>query len=289
MEIMDRLTDKDYWESLYQGDSLDFQPRESKMGRLLRGLLGHRLFDMLSAYDDYLLWQSVLPKYLPERCSTLKALEIGSAPGDFMVRFAKTFDVIPFGLEYTSHGAELNRRIFEVNGLNPDGVIEADFFSDEFLSHNKGRFDIVISRGFIEHFSSVESVVERHVALLNDGGLLIILIPNLRGIYYPWTKKFNPAQLPLHNLELMKEEAFRFACEVPEMVTYRCGYFGTFSFWMFTAPSEATSINRVIRMLHIIQRGLNFLMRIVFGGNGCESSKFSPNLIYIGQKKVHEN
>lgn len=286
---MGRLTDKDYWEGLYQGDSPACQPRESKIGRVLRGLIGRRLFDMLSAYDDYLLWQSVLPRYLPKRCSTLKALEIGSAPGDFMVRFAKTFDVIPFGLEYTSHGAELNRKIFEFNGFNPDGVIEADFFSDKFLSENKNQFDIVISRGFIEHFSNVEEVVNRHSALLKNGGLLIMLIPNLRGIYYPWTKKFNPAQLPLHNLDLMKEEVFRLACQVPELETYRCGYFGTLSFWMLTAPAEAVWTNRVIRIFHLMQRGLNFLMRIIFRANGCESSMFSPNLIYVGVKKVRES
>ena len=211
-------------------------------------------------------------------------IEIGSAPGDFLVRFAKTLGAEPYGVEYTSHGAARNRRAFTAAGYAGNNVIEADFFSDAFLVENAGRFDIVISRGFIEHFADVRSVVERHVALLKDEGLLLILIPNLRGIYAPWTQRFNPDQMPLHTLEIMNIKNFREVCAVPGIDVLRCGHFGTFSFWMFTAPPHARWINRFIRLLHIVQRGLNLILRLTFGRKGCESALFSPNLIFVARK-----
>lgn len=283
---MSRLTEKDYWENLYQEapavEAKSAQPPERK--RMLKRMLGPRVMDMLSAYDDYLLWHAVFPHFLPQGAAGLSVVEIGSAPGDFLVRFAQTLGAEPYGVEYTAHGAARNRQVFATAGYSGDNVIESDFFSDTFLAANAERFDIVVSRGFIEHFVDAPAVVERHVALLKEGGLLFILIPNLRGIYYPWTRQFNPDQLPLHNLDLMKAENFRKACAAPGLDILRCGHFGTFSFWMFTAPPEARLANRFIRLLHIAQRGLNFLLRLIFGRNGCESAAFSPNLILVARK-----
>jgi SAM-dependent methyltransferase len=289
---MSRLTDKDYWEGLYRAAPATGMntaaPPESKHKRLLKRLFGPRLMAWLSAYDDYLLWQGVLPRLLPQGAAGLSVVEIGSAPGDFLVRFAQTLGAEPYGVEYTSHGAARNRDVFAAAGYSGDNVIEADFFSDAFLAANAGRFDIVVSRGFIEHFVDARAVVERHAALLKEGGLLLILIPNLRGIYAPWTQRFNPDQLPLHNLELMKAKNFRDACAVPGLDILRCGHFGTFSFWMFTAPPEAQLVNRFIRLLHIVQRGLNLLLRLAFGRRGCESALFSPNLIFVARKPTSE-
>ncbi len=282
---MSRLTDQEYWEGVSQtapAAAEESAPSERK--RLLKRLFGPRLMNMLSAYDDYLLWQGVFPHCLPQGAAGLSVVEIGSAPGNFLVRFARTLGADPYGVEYTSHGAARNRQVFAAAGYGRDNVIEADFFADAFLAANAGRFDIVVSRGFIEHFVDARAVVERHVALLKDGGLLLILIPNLRGIYGLWTRCFNPDQLPLHNLNLMKAESFRDACALPGLDVLRCGHFGTFSCWMFTAPAQARLTNRFIRLLHLVQRGLNLLMRVVFGRRGCESALFSPNLIFVARK-----
>lgn len=251
--------------------------------------MGKRLFDLVSPYDDYLLWRVVFRRYLPASCNGLSVVEIGSAPGDFLVRFARIFGATPYGIEYTSHGAERNRNNFSLNGLDPDNVIEADFFSQEFLDTHGERFDIVISRGFIEHFQDAEAVVSRHAAVLRPGGLLFVQIPNLRGVYYSWTKAFNPTQLPLHNLDIMRLPRFRKLFEKQPLEVLQCSYFGTFSFWLFTAPYDARWLNRVVRMLITLQRGLNLLFRVAFAGRGCESAMFSPNLLFVGRKKSPSN
>jgi len=284
---MARLTEKQYWETFYKDSipGVNLLPPDSRIKRLLKRAIGKRLFGLLNPYDDYLLWHSVFPAYLPASCEGLSVVEIGSAPGDFLVRFAKTFGAEPYGVEYTHYGAECNRLFFARNGLNPDNVIEADVFSQEFLDTHRGTFDIVISRGFIEHFSDVEMVVSRHVELLRPGGLLFVLIPNLRGVYYHWTKAFNPGQLPLHNLELMEIARFQSVFDKKLLDVLRCSHFGTFSFWLFTAPDGSLWVNRVIRVLIVLQRGLNFMFRIAFAKQGRESAVFSPNLIFVGRKK----
>jgi hypothetical protein len=112
------------------------------------------------------------------------------------------------------------------------------------------------------------------------------MIPNLRGIYGPWTALFNPAQMPLHNLEIMDLSRFQRLFDRPGLESLRCGYFGTFSFWLFTAPPEARWINRFIRLLTWAQRGLNLAFRMLFADRGCETSSLSPNLLFIGRKKI---
>jgi 2-polyprenyl-3-methyl-5-hydroxy-6-metoxy-1,4-benzoquinol methylase len=289
---MTRLTEKNYWEGIYKDVVPIAQtlPPDSFSKRWLKRVMGRRLLDLITPYDDYLLWKSVFPDNLPGCCKGLSVVEIGSAPGEFLVRFATTFGADPYGVEYSRHGAELNRQTFEANGFNPENVIEADFFSQQFLDAYRGFFDIVVSRGFIEHFVDVESVVSRHVELLRPGGLLFVMIPNLRGVYYPWTKAFNPEQLPIHNLELMNISCFSGVFEKQSLLDMlRCSYFGTFSFWMFTARNDAIWINRLIRLLLLLQRGLNVLFRFAFSRRGCESAMFSPNLLFVGRKKNNEN
>ena len=280
---MKKLTDKDYWESIYEVQS----ESSSRIKLLLRKLASTSFFNFFfRAYYDYLLWDHVFPESIESLHSGQLVIEIGSAPGDFLVRFSKRFGFTPFGIEYTTYGASQNRKAFINNDLNPNNVIEQDFFSDEFIFQNKEKFDLVISRGFIEHFENLDDVIRRHVELIKPGGLLIVLIPNLRGIYWLWTRIFNPEQLKLHNLEIMKLDSFSRLFELDNISSLKCSYFGTFGFWLFTAPKESKFVNFIIRLLLILQLFLNFIFRVFFGKKGFETSMFSPNLIYIGRKNL---
>lgn len=283
---MSRLTEQKYWEGTYRGDAPTSAPKAERAGlkQSLKKLLPTRLLDLIGAYDDHLLWDVVLPGFLPKDRANLDVIEIGSAPGNFLVRFAKTFGSRVHGVEYSRSGAERNRRNFAENDLDPKNVIEADFFSPEFLDSRKGAFDVVISRGFIEHFTDVEPVVARHLDLLRPGGLLVVLIPNLRGVYGAWTKAFNPEQMPIHNLEIMELSRFRRLFEDPRVAPLMCGYFGAFSFWLFTAPQEAAWTNRFIRVLIFLQNGLNLAFRLLLGNGRGETAAFSPALIFVGRR-----
>jgi hypothetical protein len=113
---------------------------------------------------------------------------------------------------------------------------------------------------------------------------LLITIPNLRGIYGWWTKHFNAAQMPLHNLQIMEEQKFCSLFNTNSLNAVRCCHIGTFSFWLFTAPPDAYWLNKLIRIFIHAQFVLNLLFRLTLGRHGYESAYFSPNLVYFGKK-----
>src|SRR4051812_41802194 len=103
---MTRLTDQQYWEGVAAAEpTVQASKPDSRVKRLLKRAMGERLLDLLSPYDAYLLWRVVFPRYLPASCDGLSVVEIGSAPGDFLVQFASTYGATPYGVEYTRYGA----------------------------------------------------------------------------------------------------------------------------------------------------------------------------------------
>ena len=280
---MARLTDEEFWDESYKA-SLENSPSFTKPKLLLWAtkLLGQRIVAYTRSYDDYLLWEVIYKSYLPEIAGA-KALEIGSAPGDYLVRLNQEFGVIPYGIEYTESGAELNRRIFTSSGLNPANIICANFFSEAFQSQHKEYFDIVVSRGFIEHFDNVEEVIEKHLALLKPGGHLIISVPNFRGVYYIWLRLFRKKVLAMHNLSVMQKREFIKLFRARGLSTLFCGYYGMFSLNHLHAAPDSP-LRFITAYLHNLQKLFNLLFRLAFAHKGMESRFFSPYLLFMGVK-----
>lgn len=201
-----------------------------------------------------------------------------------MVRLSQTFGFVPYGIEYTDSGVELNRRTFVSNNLNPDNVIAADFLSDELHKQYEGYFDIVISAGFIEHFTDIEDVIERHINLLKKGGCLIVSIPNLRGANYILQWIFQKKIiLSMVDLNIMQKREYMKIFDRDCLLTLFCDYYGTFSFGLFNTKRNSP-LHIVLIFCMILQLILNLIFRLLFRNKGAESSLFSPYLIYIGTK-----
>src|SRR5947208_3012495 len=77
----------------------------------LKRLLGPRLLERMASYEDYLLWDVIFKRYLADLRPGAKVLEVGSAPGAFLVRFKAAFDCVPYGLDYCDTGVALNRQL----------------------------------------------------------------------------------------------------------------------------------------------------------------------------------
>jgi SAM-dependent methyltransferase len=287
-----RLTDRTHWDGVHTAEEHQWTSstvRRSESDRpvgLKAGLkrtLGPKFIASMSSYDDYVLWETVLPRYFEGR-SNSKVVEIGSAPGDFLTRLKERFGMIPYGVEYSSSGAELNRRIFAAHGVDPANVIEADFFEMCTQERYRNAFDIVVSRGFIEHFRNVEDVVRSHLNLLRPGGLLLVAIPNLRGMNLALCSLFCPELIAIHNLEIMTPE--KLAALFPEDLVQRlsCRYHGTFNFTLCYSRPDSP-----LRVLYAagakIQAMLNIIFRLLFNRRGVESAWFSPAIIFFGIKR----
>lgn len=279
---MERLTDAKYWESIHA--PLSATPATSGWFKAhLKKLLGPRVLDYMADYPSYQLWNVILPKFL-RREDGAKALEVGSAPGFNLIRLHQTFGFDPFGVEYSPPGVELNREIFKLNGIAPQNVIQADFLSAPFQERYRNQFDLVMSFGFIEHFSDVEEVISKHVHVLSSGGHLVVTIPNLRGVNYFLSWVFQKDVIPLHNTSIMHRQTFCTLFARLGVTPLMCGYYGTFNFGLFNT-SRVSWKRHLLKLSGDAQRLLNAIFRIVFGARGAESGYFSPYLIFVGIKE----
>jgi SAM-dependent methyltransferase len=137
-------------------------------------------------------------RYL-EADSTLKILEIGGAPGEYLLFMANQFHYSVFSLDYSNIGNQQTVDTFKRAGRKVH-VYERDLFAENL---DLPVFDIVYSLGFIEHFDDPAKAIRKHLDLLKPGGILMIGVPNLTGIYHWFLKYLSPSHDETHNLKIM--------------------------------------------------------------------------------------
>lgn len=292
---MSRLSEKEHWDFVHEKEEegfnatvksrdLDYERLPLKRRLILRvkQILGPEVLARMTGYGNYLLWEEIFKQHLPE-LKGARVLEVGSAPGEFLVQFSQRYECIPYGVEYSEVGVQLNRKMFSTHGIDPNNVIHADFFSDEFHERYRKSFDVVISRGFIEHFTDVEDVIEKHLNLLAEGGYLILSVPNFRGINYALTWILNKKLIPLHNLEIMRKAEFKKLFERADLTQLFCDYLGTFSFTLFYTEKESP-LRFALNLCHKAQPALDLIFRTTLKDKGWETQLCSPSLLFIGRK-----
>ena len=152
----------------------------------------------------------------------MRVLEIGCAPGKHMAYLAKVRQAQVSGLDYSEPGIAFSKELFSRLGL------KGQFHCENALATTfpENAFDIVYSLGVIEHFDDPRPIIEKHLLLAKDGGLVLITVPNYAGFYGSLQRYFDPENLKIHNLDVMNCEALaalpprHLTCEV---VTYRRG------------------------------------------------------------------
>ena len=156
--------------------------------------------DMELAFDRCLA--QAIKENVPEISG--EVFEVGCAPGKWLAYMAKTFALTPSGLEYSDAGMKATNRNFEILGLKGGEVYTGDFFKMEPCK----QFDVVMSFGFIEHFTDVDEVVDLHLRWLKPGGVLILGVPNFRGVYKVIQGILDQEILDKHNLDIMNLDFF---------------------------------------------------------------------------------
>jgi len=103
------------------------------------------------------LFHDVLSKYVPKK-QKINFLEIGGFPGQWAIFFAKYW-----GANSTLLDRYIDREVIQAlsttNAVKNINIIEGDVFD---LSVNE-KFDVVMPAGFIEHFSNVNSAIDKHI------------------------------------------------------------------------------------------------------------------------------
>lgn len=190
------------------------------------------------AFKNDRVISGVLRDNLPAGAGKLAA-EIGCAPGKWLVFLSREMGYQVEGYEYVQAAADVSRRNLAACGI-PDGewkINTADFLSVE----APGKYDVVISLGFVEHFEDFNDIFDRHLAMVRPGGNLVLGVPRFKGINLPlaafvdmWRR---PAILPAHNLGVMEPEVFREAAAKHGLRLKFCGYVGGFEPALFDASA----------------------------------------------------
>jgi SAM-dependent methyltransferase len=279
-----RLSDESYWNVVYRADRTLAALRASRtsaLKRWYRWMWGHETV-FGRTLSGYVTDEIILRPHFPIRADW-KVLEVGSAPGQHLVQMHKRFAYEPFGVEYTPDGAEVNRRVFREHGLDPANVIQLDFLDPEFQDAYRESFDVVYSRGLIEHFESAADIVEKHVALLKDGGLLLISIPNLRGLNNWLAKFFYSDVLAIHNLSIMERSRFQALFDGLPVRPLYCDYLGVFALGL-QATREGSWKRQLLAKGIMVEAMVGLAARPLLGNRHPESRWTSPYLVFLGEK-----
>ena len=220
----------------------------------------------------------IFDKTLPKK-EGIKILEIGAAPGRWLVYFKKYFNYDIHAIDYSDIGCRKMQENFD--SLNIKGKIyKMDIIKDS-LS-NIPRFDIVYSLGFIEHFKDFFLIIEKHIELLKNNGILILGVPNFSGFTKIILKKTSPNIYKTHNIDTMNLKNWEIFEERFKLEPLFKGYIGGLNLVHCKRWENKTIINRTIRLLFKIM--LNLTKRVKYLQN-LNSKYWSPYLIGIYRRR----
>jgi SAM-dependent methyltransferase len=240
------LTQQEFWEDYWEGLSIPAEIRKSK----------HNLYqnEILRVFDSYL-----------PRDNGLSILEIGGAPGQYLAYMHKSFGYDVNCLDYSAAGCKKTKENFDLLRIS-GRVYQADIFSEELTLP---QFDIVYSLGFIEHFSNLEPVIEKHLRFLKPGGTLLIGTPNFLGINHFFWKRLCPKLLSAHNLAAMDIQNWTSFADNFRLEVLFKGYVGGFEPGVFLRCDDKILLNRVLRtILHALYLSFSSHFKILRRING---------------------
>lgn len=223
-------------------------------------------------------WSSYIPesyssffmeKYLPTLPRETTFIEIGGFPGKIAAYFKIKYNFDVTILDYFIDPKVVNKTEIK-NGIpeNSINVIESNFFE----YNSRVKYDIVCSFGFIEHFENIEDTIKRHVQLLKPSGILLISLPNFRGINGLLQKFADPNNLAIHNLNAMRTNILKEGCFKAGLKKVEVGYFGKFGLWL---EKSAPCNNTTKHFIKFMNKYLSYFFKIL----NVESRLFSPFII----------
>jgi len=217
-----RLTEKQHWDDYWRTYHLPVEIKKSP--------------DTLLLNEELKIFEKHLPK------KKLSILEIGGAPGQYLAFMHKQFGYDVHCLDYSEIGCEKTLENFSLLNI-PVKVYHRDIFSEDL---DLPQFDIVYSMGLIEHFEDVNPVIKKHLDLLKPGGILMLGLPNFRGVNYLFLKMLAPELLSKHNLKTMDIRTWINFEEAFNLETIFKGYIGGFEPMTFMIREKKSLINNLL-------------------------------------------
>jgi SAM-dependent methyltransferase len=123
--------------------------------------------------------------------------------GPVLRTIEQNFGCVPHGVDFSPTPFAQTRENFQEWEYDPNNVTQAGVLDPAFQRDSRDRLDVVFSRGFIGHFTGeLPAIIEAHVDAVRPGGLLIVTIPNDRGLNYALGRPTVPHLYPEHNFAI---------------------------------------------------------------------------------------
>ena len=202
VEVSDAaLTDADYWDAVWANV------------RLPRTIDTRRYFGWR--------WDQWFSRHLQSRQGQ-RVLEVGCAPGSWLIYFHERWDLSPVGVDFSPRGVTVTRRNFAITST-PGHVHQADFFEAP-----KDQFDVVWSAGVVEHFPDLDVPMRRLWELTKPGGLLLTEVPNFCSPIYAQLQRWASSEILSRHHQITPADLSA-ACQRLGAIKIRSGYFGTWN------------------------------------------------------------
>lgn len=202
-------------------------------------------------------------------------LEVGCYPG----RYLKVFGEFGYQLNGIDLTPKVERELplfLAAQGYKIGSFKQLDFFDTTLQI----QYDVVCSFGFLEHFINWEAVLLRHFQMVKKGGLLLLTVPNFKGIIQFFLHHtFDNVNLKRHNTKAMEINKWRSVLknDIENCEVLYAGHFGNFDFW--TDHQKLHPFKQ--KLLTLVFAAKDILKKI----NLSNSSHYSPYMGIVIRKK----
>lgn len=124
-----------------------------------------------------------------------RILEAGCGGSVFVPYFALEFGLVADGIDNSPAGCSLSEAIARKSGTD-SSIVCADVFDPP--AELAGSYHAVYSMGLAEHFIPTEKIVAALVRYLRPGGVLVTLVPNMRGVTGLLQRWVDPSVYEVH-------------------------------------------------------------------------------------------
>lgn len=159
------LTDRSYWDETWESVVVPAPIDVSD-----RSLRNHATLEFHRFFSGVLNDKSPAAESL---------IEIGCAQSKWLPYFAKVHGLKVAGVDFSELGCVRARDLLARAGCDGE-VLQADMFEPP--ETMRGRFDVVLSMGLVEHFPDTASAVRACAGFARPGGLVLTTIPNMTGL-----------------------------------------------------------------------------------------------------------
>jgi len=200
-------------------------------------------------------------------------LEIGGFPGYYAIYFAKYWGFTSTLLDFVINN-QLLTKLLQLNNLTNQQVkvIKTNFFKHKVTE----KYDLVFSKGFIEHFEDTEDVIRRHWQYVRKGGTMIINLPNFIGFNGIYQLIHDPANLNAHNLTSMDMDRLNKAVKTLKPKKYFVIYGGGVLVWLEKLNTKPLITRLTTNFLGLLGLALSKI--------GIRGRFVSPHIFIIAEK-----